>query len=683
MEKRVKLEEIHVRGQYGISYKATWMDGGADKVNRVNFVPGEKEDLEGTHFVKCPDPKLTREKQEQFVEKEFENGTSINHVVERLAARGSKAGATVFTLNRMIGRGMLHHKRAREAQPCLIYEYAGNREKTNHSLDTQWERKFAEGRSKDWLPENWKIASDHFLDFADHFARAVQVLHNQGMVHTFLVPRNIIWDPARWSPSDESIRLTGLFGQFTIVGFGYSRHADASGRWAESQARTGTSIERNEAIWRPEDEDNWFRAPECRNDQNTHAAIGYPADIYSIGAILYFLLLPRENKEVGEAEAMEVLKHPPTDSNLLKRRVAESLRKHQRELLRVNENVIKIIDTCLRYDAENRYSCVEELIEAISIARKANSGKTDGDDVPSDTDTGQQKENVSEQIILDNFVERVSEFEFTAAIKQQYFRGLKESLATDLGQQYGGLHRGHFEVYGHRDRVVASLCRLIASAKSENEYRTMTLPDYWTDSNLGSLGRFLTMNKHMARCGVKIDRLFLVSEDFHNLPEEQQVVLENQLSALRDLQEEGGTASQNLLLKVLKVPEETIADFERNGELVAYLGPIPAPGMFVREGKVDEKEEEHMEKVICLNFFSTARETWRNGKIMVRRTIKKARYWNPVKVKRGQQFKNSLMRFQKYLNTAKLLEDYIAPEGQPSPPSEIDLDRLLRIGPKV
>lgn len=635
-----KIDEIHVKGQYGVSFRAEKgiaTQEPVDGATILDFATVLSSNNPETYFIKCPDPKLSRERQEKFVNQEFENGSSINHVADRLKDER-------FTINKMIGKGVLHDpQRGTEDQPCLIYEYAGSKEEINCTLARKWQNAYLG-------------SAMGFLTFADRFARAVQVLHNQGIVHTFLVPRNIIWD-------GQQRNISLLNGRFTLVGFGYARYADAAGRHTDEG--------REESQFKVADEDNWFRAPECRGG-HSHAAFGYPADIYSIGATLYSVLLARDSN------GLDVLKRPPTDDRLLKQRVAKHLadeREHlqqQEDLLQENENILKIIDNCLRYDADDRYSCVEELIEAIQIATRANPSVNCGE---AELRVGLNETGSTELVQVpgstgdeSDFVKTVWTHKFTDSITQQYFSDLKINLAEVLGQRYAGLGRGHFEVYGHRDRIVTSLCRLLGSAQDGDLYRTMTLPDYWTDANLGSLGRFLTMNKHMARHGVKIERLFLASQDFHNLPEEEQVVLEEQLRALQDLEAQSPEFGRNLVLKVLKVSEERIADFELNGELVAYLESRSPHG---------NDDKTRLKRTICLNFFSTAKEEWRNGRVMVRRTIKKARYWNPEKVSRTEQFKASVRHFENYLETAELLKYFIYPQGQPTSPSQIYLDDLI------
>jgi len=215
-------------------------------------------------------------------------------------------------------------------------------------------------------------------------------------------------------------------------------------------------------------------------------------------------------------------------------------------------------------------------------------------------------------------------------------KGWTEKALEDAAR----MSRGHYEIYGHRDLLVTSLCRLLAGATKGGVYRTMTLPSYWTDSNLGSNGRFLTMNKHMARQGLRIERLFLVDRSFHELTEREQEILEFQLLAEENLKE------KNFKVMVKQIAEEDLATFEKDGTLVAYLAdtrsPFPKP-----------------DKCLCLNFVSHGSFKWLNGRKMIEHSIKKIRYWIPNDDYRREAFKKSNKGFTEKWQNAISLKEYV------------------------
>jgi hypothetical protein len=222
-------------------------------------------------------------------------------------------------------------------------------------------------------------------------------------------------------------------------------------------------------------------------------------------------------------------------------------------------------------------------------------------------------------------------------------KGWSDKAAEDAER----MQRGHHEIYGHRDVLVTSLCRLLAGAQKGNIYRTMTLPSYWTDNNLGSNGRFLTMNKHMARKGLRIERIFLVNKRFHELTEREQDILEFQLEAAENVNEYEAGAFK-IMVKEIK-DEDELTNFETNGTLVAYL----------ESGDNPNSQKPNAENCLCLNFVSHGHYEWLNGRKMIEHSIKKVRYWIPKEEFRRNAFGASHDAFIAKWNNAISLKEYI------------------------
>jgi serine/threonine protein kinase len=628
MTLNANYKQIYVPGQVGLSYEITRSNGNDSA--QLDLCPANMPvaKLPDKFFLKTPDVRAPVAEVNDFKEflKEFNSKEAIERAAKHLSDNPSHLPAlpagqpdATFRISKMLDKARFTLPEWGQKVDCLIYDY-GHGEML-HKCEPD--------------PELWRRSglAMRVLRFAHNLARALQVLHNQGVVHSFLVPRNLLCER---KPFDFT-------GTFNLVGFGYARLFDSQGKTALPSAFP--------------DRDRFFRAPETRA-RDTYAAYWFPADIYSIGALLYYLLL-RLRK--SDEEARNLLTNLPADARRLKAQISETLSKAVPSIIRENENILKIIDSCLRSDQEQRFSCVEELMEAVEIARTA------GEKPPDLTLKGvATEEDAAKDIASVRIVGRGD------VAQPRYFHYLRHALAVDVVQKYSSLERGHLEVYGSRDRIVQSLCGLLASAKPKHVYGTVTLPGYWTDENLGSTGRFLTMNKHMVRLGVHIHRVFLVNKKFHELSEVEQAILEAQLAAVEAIEKEKKDHRNygEFTVHVLEVDNESvIADFENVGSTVAYLGGLPGE-------EKDPRLQPNPEETVCLNFFSTAKAHWSKGRVLVTRTIKKVRYWVPTK-EAEKRFQENFKTFRKYYDDGKSLQTYVK-GGCEVNVEDIDLDRVLR-----
>jgi serine/threonine protein kinase len=598
------LELIQRDGQFGASFRTKIQKlipaSRGPRIERFLPVPLGPEAIdpaaEGSSvFIKCPERSWNAEGQQLFVDSEYNCGTSINHARDRMQElfvtkmQWVSDSKPVFTIAKLLGKGWLRQDSSDKGQPCLVFEDAGV-------------------PTLEQLPLTDVTMTD-LLDFAEALAQAIRIVHNQGIVHTFLVPRHLVQKQGAQPAS-------GLAGNWSLVGFGYARHSD--------------SPQKDLAPPLGDAKDRLYLAPECRERSKSsapHTVFGYPADIYSIGAILYGILIRVLRGYCGETgdfyrdPAWDILEHPTADHRILKRDIRHHLirlahkSKPGKVLLDGNENILKILDSCLRYAPSDRFSYAEDLVEAIEIARIAQN--TPQSEASRDNDT--------------------------------YFSKLLRRAELKSHANQDAIKNGHLEVHT-RDGIVTSLCQLLADAPPDSVYRTLTLPDYWTDGNLGSNGRFLIMNRHMAKVHkLRIERLFLVSDvPFHMLPEETQRILESHLEASRGCE-------KTFIVKVKRDRNDAKSGaFERNGKLVAYLSPS---GLTEKDTQSDD--DERAKKAVCLNFFSLASEARMNGSVRVLRQITKLRYWNPFLVNRKRQFLDAVEQFEAEWKDADRLEAYI------------------------
>lgn len=557
-------------------------------------------------------------------------------------------------------------------------------------------------------------SSRKFLEFALEFAYAVQKIHNQSIAHSFIVPRNIITlseamsQVASQAESNNSSKTTKKTS-FFIVGFGYARLGDTTGR--NRQDNPQFEIAENDKL---------YLAPECK-ETNSYGSFWFPADIYSIGAILYAMLCAngayREPKvKIIEDEAIliqSVLRNPPRDVARLKRLIRKNLQIAAPKIVSENENILKIIDHCLRYNPEDRFSCAEELIELIDIALQAEPNnqqsvpRTDPEAIKQAFNTLQMASDDLPTMLLKRSSEQ-AEREYSA---NQFLQALVKEMLEDFRTEQAKMQSGHLEIYGSRDKIITSLCRMLCVSGKGFVYNTMTIPHYWLENNLGPLGRFLTMNKHMVRRGLQTKRLFLVDTDnFHLLDADEQQMLLDHLEAQEDVEtyinsnkeesNQNSTNGENVAsinkdygsfnVRVLAVSSDEINTFERDGKTVGYLGMEESSETNTNEGGKAVSQPTDL----CLSFYSSTSSEWDYGKEYVTRHISKVRYWVPhpsdetKKAKLEKSKKIFTLSWDKGIPLAEYIGKGYAKERKNTPhgerisailPKDIYLDKLLGV----
>lgn len=595
--RRVAFQQIIDDKQYGLSYEINTAPSKRDDSLSLGSLkgPGGSERSQKKLFFKVP---IAHEfASDEALKAEIAREISIKHALNRASdlLKGRASGGRFrFQIPKMLGAGVLTDTQSGECASGILFEFGNGKNLAKDDFTA--------------LADSIR-SSGELLEFLMAFAESVQLFHNQNLAHSFIVPRNLILSPER------------DYSTVKIVGFGY--------------ARLGYGNLRPRPTFKASDEDKLFLAPECKN-LKSYGPLWFPADIYSIGAIAFGILCRKgagADQNLYRSMVSTVLGDPQRDVARLKRLLKESFYDPRvgdaMDIVEDNENIIKIIDHCLRFDPEERFSCIEELIEMISIASPVRPEKT------------RQASSDRKSMI------------FQKTSRNVFFDGIAHERIAFCEGELDKIRNGHIEIFGNRDRIIRSLCRIIGLAGEGDEYCTMTIPHYWLDQNLGPLGRFLTMNKHRVRKGLTIRRLFLVDDpNFHLLEADEQQMLIDHLEAVDDVADSyaRGRSKGKFDVKVRVVDPEAINRFERDGRTVGFLK------------RHSNGNSSGPEDVLCLNFFSSTSSEWYYGKEYVNRHIRKVGYWNPGEPSGDSwnAYSQSSDFFEAEWNEAISLRDYIS-----------------------
>jgi len=292
-----------------------------------------------------------------------------------------------------------------------------------------------------------------FFTIAKEIVKAVKRIHNQQVIHGDIRPKNI--------------RLQSNAGEtvYRLVGFTRSFLLDQA-----FQTRSGGTLPPHR-----------YRAPECvRSNDHWYT----PADIYSLGGVLYYLATGQDPPQ------------PNDDEKTLKNEILEGIKGANESLYKQNEGIVKIIDKCMRYDPEERYAYAESIYSALQTF-----------------DYSYQQEHINVSSLKSSL--KVIETNASRVIsnKNAFFANIILQKLSLLQEEVEAIENNHYEIYGAREDIIDSLVRYLSVLEKGDQYLTVTKPAYWTPQNLGINGRFLTMNKVMATKGVIVRRVFLLTED--------------------------------------------------------------------------------------------------------------------------------------------------------------------------
>lgn len=373
-----------------------------------------------------------------------------------------------------------------------------------------------------------------WIGLAFALANMLRRVHNRGIIHGSIHPRHVIVIDGLKNGWKDA-----LFPKIALVGF-------------------GTSVllydESNLEAVKNRLKDQPYAAPELRAAGRFYGLFSFPADIYSLGVMLYAQATgSRGNEEVDFPRNVEALKTHISDG-------LKAIWKTEHV-----ESIARVIDKCLRHDPNERFSCAEEMIDFILNAAKREDRATIINTVSGAFGVANAAVEFAQLNAQPG--ERPQITKNNALFSQ--FENVCKRLAIGLGMS---VSREHCEYYGSRDEILNRVCEFMASLPQGAVWSTVTVPAYWTERNLGPNGRFLAKNKDMALAGVTIKRVFLVPKniEFDQLPIDEQFVLRCQRRVEISLQREQ-LRTHNYEVRVREVTESELRDIERRRNFVAFV----------------------------------------------------------------------------------------------------------------
>lgn len=232
------------------------------------------------------------------------------------------------------------------------------------------------------------------------------------------------------------------------------------------------------------------------------------ADIYGLGGVLHFLATGQNPPE------------PVDNKGVLKSVIVQQLQLKNLGLLQDNPGIADLIARCRRVNPAERYRTVDALLEEIDRFAPMRRLRREPRRLTSlIAQIHQSKNGIFTDILRGRITHLIEE--------------AKEML----------LH-GMYDCYGDHETMVARACDWLKALQRGDSYLSVSIPNFWSEDNLGVDGRFLSMNLLAAKHGATIRRVFLLTRSDLAQPDVC-VILKAQLRAIRELQREKGLQTEN------------------------------------------------------------------------------------------------------------------------------------------
>jgi len=311
---------------------------------------------------------------------------------------------------------------------------------------------------------------EQWFEFAQSLALGVKEVHAAGTFHRH------IWPGTIFLPVDRKIDGPVCVDLMEAVFYAPSWQSNS----ASSAPHQVSQLD-----------DSLFVAPEWRG--NLVREPRRSADLYSVGAVLYYTLTGRAPQFTEDISPDE-----------LKEEIHQDL---SQSIASDNFGVADIISRCLRYSVDEKKTAKEH--------RRVSDVYTVLSDIR--TFSGARRGLIDVGVTIARSVLRLAE---TTGV----FASLAATELEQLEPLLADLESGSVTIRGEHNDFVLKLCSYLSTLASGDEYWAVTVPDFWKSVNLGIRGRYLSMNAEIARRGAKVLRVFLLTEDDMGVEEVEGIV---------------------------------------------------------------------------------------------------------------------------------------------------------------
>jgi hypothetical protein len=286
---------------------------------------------------------------------------------------------------------------------------------------------------------------DDFFRIARDLAMTVREVHRRGVVHGDIWPDNI---------------MVRSDGRIILIDFGQAILRDLI-------VRSGRSASA----------DHPYLAPERRTEVQAEV----PADVYSIGATLFYV-----------ATGQEPPKKLDADLARQKDKIIALLKAANPELYESNCGPADIIARCLRRVEHDRVQTAEGVLQDIDLFKPMLTAK------PNSKKAKPRLAAAGESLVR---------------IKDPMFQVMAEMRVRKLEGSLADMAHGIYDLTGDHEDLTAGLAQYLSLLGLSNgdQYLTITIPAFWAASNLGIRGRYLSINRLVAERGATVRRVFILT----------------------------------------------------------------------------------------------------------------------------------------------------------------------------